>query len=64
MLENLANLIKVKTIITLLMTAVFCYLAITGVIAAEMFMTIFTMVVSFYFGVQSEKRKHEEITTE
>lgn len=63
MLQNLANLIKVKTIVTLLVTIVFCYLAITGVIAAELFMTVFTMIVSFYFGTQAEKRNHTDETT-
>ena len=60
MLQNLANLIKVKTIVTLLVTIVFCYMAITGVIAAELFMTVFTMIVSFYFGTQAEKKAQEK----
>lgn len=64
MLQNLANLIKVKTIVTLLVTIVFCYMAITGVIAAELFMTVFTMIVSFYFGTQAEKKAQEEQKTE
>lgn len=55
-LKNLANLIKVKTIVTLLLTIVFCALALTGVIAAELFMSIFTMVIGFYFGSQAEKK--------
>lgn len=63
MLQNLANLIKVKTLVTLLVTIVFCYMAITGVIAAELFMTVFTMIVSFYFGTQAEKRNHTDETT-
>lgn len=58
-LENLAKLIKVKTIVTLLVTLVFCWLAITGAIAAELFMTIFTMIIGFYFGTQSEKKSQE-----
>lgn len=64
MLQNLANLIKVKTIVTLLVTIVFCYMAITGVIAAELFMTVFTMIVSFYFGTQAEKKAQKEQKTE
>jgi uncharacterized membrane protein len=58
-LKNLANLIKVKTIITILLTIVFCYLAITGAVAAELFMTIFTVVIGFYFGTQTEKKSQE-----
>lgn len=61
-LKNLANLIKVKTLITILLTIVFCILSLTGVIAAELFMTVFTTVIAFYFGVQHEKKNHE--TTE
>lgn len=55
-LKNLANLIKVKTIITVLLTIVFCYLSLVGVIAAELFMTVFTTVIAFYFGTQHEKK--------
>ena len=55
-LKNLANLIKVKTITTLLLTITFCYLALVGVIAAELFMAVFTVVIGFYFGTQHEKK--------
>ena len=54
-LENLAKLIKVKTIVTLLMTFVFSYLACTGAVEAGQFLTIFTVIIGFYFGTQSEK---------
>ena len=63
MLQNLANLVKVKTLVTLFLTAVFCYLSIIGVIAPELFMTVFTMVISFYFGTQAEKKNHTDETT-
>lgn len=62
-LENLANLIKVKTIITLLITAVFCYMAITGAIAAELFMTVFSMIITFYFSSQQIKKNQKEEET-
>lgn len=51
--EKLAKLINVKTIITVLLTIVFCFLCITGVIGAELFMTVYTVMVGFYFGNQS-----------
>ena len=54
-LKNLANLLKVKTLVTLMLTIVFCVLAITGAIGAELFMAIFTVVIGFYFGTQHEK---------
>lgn len=55
-LNNLANLIKVKTIVTLAVMAVFVYLSVTGKIAADNTMIIISMVVSFYFGTQTEKK--------
>ena len=55
MKENLAKLIKVKTIVTLAVTAVFAALALAGKITADNVMVIVSMVVSFYFGTQHEK---------
>ncbi len=54
-IKNLANLIKVKTIVTLMVTTVFAVLALNGVISADNVMIIISMVVSFYFGTQHEK---------
>lgn len=53
--QNLAALIKVKTIITLIVVAVFAALALKGTISADNVMIIISMVVSFYFGTQHEK---------
>ncbi|MBR3978971.1 MAG: hypothetical protein IKJ94_05045 [Oscillospiraceae bacterium] len=55
MKQNLANLIKVKTIVTLAVTAVFAVLSLTGKITPDNVMVIVSMVVSFYFGTQHEK---------
>lgn len=55
-LGNLANLIKVKTVVTLVVTAVFAVLALRGTISADNVMIIISMVVSFYFGTQHEKQ--------
>ena len=60
MKEKLAKLISVKSIMTLLMTLVFCYLAIVGVITAELFLPIFTTIVAFYFGTQYQKQEKKE----
>lgn len=54
-LKNLANMIKVKTIVTILLTVTFCYLAFVDKISAELFMAVFTTVIAFYFGTQHEK---------
>ena len=53
--DNLAGLIKVKTVVTLVVTAVFAVLALNGTISADNVMIIISMVVSFYFGTQHEK---------
>ena len=54
-LKNIAGLIKVKTIVTLVVIAVFAVLALKGAISADNVMIIISMVVSFYFGTQHEK---------
>lgn len=56
MREKLAKLIDVKSISTLTMVGVFAFLAVTGEISAEQFLTIFTTVIAFYFGTQSAKK--------
>ena len=53
--ENIANLIKVKTIVTLVVSAVFAVLALKDKISPDNVMIIISMVVSFYFGTQHEK---------
>ena len=55
-LENLANLIKVKTIVTLVVSVVFAVLALRGTLSPDNVMIIISMVVSFYFGTQHEKQ--------
>lgn len=55
-LNNLGKLIKVKTLVTLAVIAVFSVLALTGKIATDQVMLITSMVVSFYFGTQHEKQ--------
>ena len=58
--KNLANLLKVKTLVTLAVIAVFVTLALRGSISADNVMIITSMVVSFYFGTQHEKRTTEK----
>lgn len=55
--ENLAALVKVKTIVTLIVVAVFAVLALNGRISADNVMIVISMVVSFYFGTQHERSK-------
>ena len=55
-LKNFAALIKVKTIVTLVVIAVFAYLALTGAITADNVMIVVSTVIAFYFGTQAEKK--------
>jgi len=57
MRKQLAKLIDVKSLVTLTLTAVFAALALRGDLTAEHFLTIFTVVISFYFGTQYQKIK-------
>ena len=54
-IKNLANLIKVKTLVTLVVISVFAYLAVTGSISADNVMIVVSTVIAFYFGTQHEK---------
>lgn len=57
-LENLANLIKVKTIVTLIVVGVFAVMALRGDINPDNVMTIVSCVIAFYFGTVYEEKKH------
>lgn len=56
LLENMANLLKVKTLVTMVVIAVFAVLSLRGDINPDNVMIIISMVVSFYFGTQHEKK--------
>ena len=56
MLKNLADLIKVKTIVTFAVVAVFSVLALRGDIGANEVNDITMIVIAFYFGTQAEKK--------
>jgi hypothetical protein len=53
-MKRLANLLSVKSIVTLVLTGVFAYMAVTGQISQD-FMTIYAVIIAFYFGTQSQK---------
>lgn len=59
MIKNIAKLIDVKSIVTLIFTAVFSVMALKGWITAEQFLTVYTVVISFYFGTQYQKNQQE-----
>lgn len=53
--ERLAKLLSVKSIVTIVLTGVFSYLSVIGSISGEQFLTIFTVIIGFYFGTQATK---------
>lgn len=53
--RRLANLLAVKSIVTVILTLVFAYLAVMGQVTTDQFLTVFTVVIAFYFGTQSRK---------
>ena len=55
-LTNLAMLVKVKTIVTLCVMAVWTVLALSGSIEPGSVTNIALMVLSFYFGSQVERQ--------
>lgn len=55
-IENIAKLIKVKTIVTFAVLIVFSILALRGDISSENVQNVTLMVIAFYFGTQSEKK--------
>lgn len=50
--KRLANLLTVKSLVTLVLTAIFAVLALRESISGSDFLTIFTVVIGFYFGTQ------------
>ena len=63
MQNRLANLLTVKSMVTIFLTAVFSVLSLRGSISGTEFLTIFTTIIAFYFGTQTEKnKKNEEVS--
>ena len=52
--KRLANLLSVKSLTTLTLTAVFAVMTLRGAISQD-FMTVYAVVIAFYFGTQSQK---------
>lgn len=57
--DKLVKIINIKSIVTLLTTIVFCYLAILGKVTADQFMLVFTTIIAFYYGTQVEKKNEQ-----
>lgn len=53
-IKRIGNLLSVKSLVTIVLTAVFAYLAVTGTVSQD-FMTVYAVVIAFYFGTQAQK---------
>ena len=51
---RIANLLSVKSIVTIILTGVFAFMAVAGKISQD-FMTIYAVFIACYFGSQSQK---------
>ena len=60
--RRLANLLAIKSLVTITLTGVFAFLAVMDRVTTEQFLTVFTVVVGFYFGTQAEKHRAESET--
>lgn len=56
MKKRIANLLSVKSLTTLSLTAVFAVMTLRGAISQD-FMTVYAVVIAFYFGTQSQKQQ-------
>lgn len=53
--KRLANLLTIKSLVTLTNTVVFAVLALKGVVTGSEFLAVFTVIIGFYFGTQAKK---------
>jgi uncharacterized membrane protein len=56
-LTRLAALLSIKSLVTVISTIAFVILALKGVLSGEQFLTIFSVIIAFYFGTQATKEK-------
>lgn len=54
LVKRAANLLSVKSLVTLVLTGVFAWMSVKGTISQD-FMTIYAVIIAFYFGTQSQK---------
>lgn len=59
MKERLTRLIDVKSIVTIVLTVIFGVLALRGVVTGQEFLTVFTVVIAFYYGTQAGKTEQK-----
>ena len=55
LIKRICNLLTIKSIVTLALTAVFAFAVVKQWITADQLLTVFTVVIGFYFGTQAKK---------
>ncbi|NFV12672.1 hypothetical protein FDG09_06965 [Clostridium sporogenes] len=60
-MEFLRAFLQIKKIIAILTTIVFCYLSINGRLSSTEFLSVFTLIIGFYFGQSSARQAVKEI---
>ena len=61
MKTRLSKLLTVKSLVTMTLSIIFSFLAVTGKIPIHDYMTVYTVIIAFYFGTQAEKNVSREI---
>jgi hypothetical protein len=56
----LRELLQIKKVIALLTTIVFCILSVKGLISSTEFLSVFTLIIGFYFGQSSVRQTVKE----
>ena len=59
LLLRVANLLSVKSLVTMILTVVVAYMNVFGTVSQD-FMTVYAVVIAFYFGIQSQKNGEEK----
>ena len=57
-IKRLSALLSVKSIVTVVLTGVFAALSVKGAVGQD-FMTVYAVIIAFYFGIQSTKSKSD-----
>lgn len=53
--ERVGRLLTIKSLVTLTATLVFSLLTLFGTVSGQQFLTVYTVIIGFYFGTQYER---------
>lgn len=61
LVTRISNLLCIKSIVTLSLTVVFAWMCLHGLVSVDQFLTVFTVVIGFYFGTQAERKANGKV---